>query len=343
MIPQIIAIFKDSYNLIKSGKLFWMSFIIIALFGILFLSISNDQNGLTLFFGLIKINLPLLAKGSMGFKLFYFGIFDKILMGLLLTWIVPILGLISTSTLFPDFMKQGSVDVALSKPITRTNLFTLKYLGGLLFVFLQVGLFSVFLYLCLGIRLNDWSPKLFLIIPIVTLVFSYLYVVNVFWGVLTRTPIISLTLTLMFWFMVWGIQNAEEIMHQFKITQEVKLEQAVKQDATEQQLQKIEDNLEQLKVWHSTVYYIHLAFPKIQETTNLVNRYIVPDSEEFFSEMMGNKNESKPPPLQQNKQVNKKMRDQYNERSLWYVIGSSLVFELIIFAFACMLFCRRDY
>jgi ABC-type transport system involved in multi-copper enzyme maturation permease subunit len=343
MITQIIAILKDSYNLLKSGKLFWMSFALIALFGIVFLSIGNNDKGLTLFFGLVKLNLPMLAEGSMGFKLFYFGIFDTILIGMLLTWIVPILGLISTSTLFPDFMKEGSIDIALSKPISRTKLFTLKYLGGLLFVLLQVSLFSVFLYLCLGIRLNYWSPKLFLVIPIVTLVFSYLYAVNVFWGVLTKTPIISLTLTLMFWFLVWGIQNGEELMNRFTIAYETRVEQTAQQEGSEKQLEQMEKQLEQIKFWHSTVYYIHLAFPKIQETTNLVGRYIVPDSNQFLYKMTARKKKSQPNIFKQEKEINDKLQKNFKARSLWYVIGSSLVFELMVFSIACWLFSRRDY
>lgn len=343
MITQIFAILKDSYNLIKSGKLFWLSFVLIAMFGIIFLSIGSNEKGLTLFFGLFKINLPMLAEGSEGFKMLYFGIFDTILIGVLLTWIVPIMGLISTSTLFPDFMREGSIDIALSKPISRTKLFTLKYLGGLLFVLLQVSLFSVFLYLCMGIRLHDWSPKLFLIIPIVTLVFSYLYVVNVFWGVLTRTPIISLTLTLMFWFVVWGIQTAEEVVNQYKITQEVRIKQIANKEGTEEDFAELQDHLEQVKVWHSTVYYIHLAFPKIQETTNLVSRYIVPDVENFLMKMRAGKEKAESPEFQRHQEIRSKLKDEYKRRSLWYVIGSSLGFELAIFAFACWIFSRRDY
>lgn len=343
MITQIIAIFKDSYNLLKSGKLFWMSFVLIALFGIVFVSIGSNEQGLSLFFGLFKLNIPLLADAGTGFKLFYFGIFDTILIGVLLTWIVPILGLISTSTLFPDFMKEGSIDIALSKPISRVRLFTLKYLGGLLFVLLQVSLFSVFLYLCMGIRLHDWSLKIFLIIPIVTLVFSYVYVVNVFWGVLTRTPIISLSLTLMFWFVVWGIQNAEEVLNKFKINQEIRIESIAIREGQVEKMQKMQEDLAQLEMWHSTIYYIHLGFPKIQETTNLVSRYLVPDADTFMMEMAVGKERAKTNEFKRQKEIQKKLKNKYKARSLWYVIGTSLVFEFLVFACACWIFSRRDY
>lgn len=343
MITQIFAIFKDSYNLLRSGKLFWLSFIIIALFGFVFVSIGNNEKGLALFFGLYNIDIPSLAKGSLGFTMLYSWIFDHIIIGLLLTWIVPILGLISTSTLFPDFMKEGSIDIALSKPISKPQLFALKYLGGLFFVLLQVGLFSIFLYLCLGIRLDNWNPKIFLIIPIVTLVFSYLYVVNVFWGVLTRTPIISLTLTLMFWFLSWAIQNGEEGINQYKTAQEVRLEHMANREGQAEKVKEIQEHLAQVKTWHSTIYYIHLAFPKIQETTNLVSQHIVPDAETFMMEMSVGKKRAKSEQFQRQKEIKNKLKEKYKRRSLWYVIGSSLIFELIVFALACWVFSRRDY
>lgn len=345
MMTQIAAIFRDSYRLIKSGYLFWISFILTAMCGLLLISIGNDEKGLTLFFGLIKFNWPIFAKGQMAFKMLYFHLFDKGLVGFMLTWFVPILGLVSTSTLFPGFMKQGSIDVALSKPISRPGLFALKYLGGLLFVLLQVCFFSLFVYLCLGVRLGEWGLRIFLIIPIVTLVFSYLYVINVLLGVVTRSPVLALVLTLFFWFVVWGVQRAEWVMHQYRVTVETRVENIDRYNLSEEQKMDLRKHLRQVEHVHSIIFYTHLVFPKIQETKDLVTRYVVPDAESFLADEFAKKlkNEDQVKAYERDKQIYDKTKKEQNERSLWYVIGTSLFFEGIVFALACIVFCRRDY
>ena len=103
-------------------------------------------------------------------------------MGVYLTWVAAVLALISTSSMFPDFLTGGSIDLYLSKPIGRVRLFFTKYVSGLMFVALQVSVFAVGSFLVLGWRGHSWEPSLFLAIPIVVIFFSYLYGICVLLG-----------------------------------------------------------------------------------------------------------------------------------------------------------------
>src|SRR5690606_38446317 len=130
-----------------------------------------------------------------------------------LTWIAAILALLSTTSIFPDFLQPGSIDLALSKPNSRPFLFLSKYCGSLLFVILQVAIFTVIIFFIVGFRLNEWNFGLFWAIPLVTLLFSSIYSMNVLFGVMTRSPMAALLLTLTVWALLWVAQRTERVVH----------------------------------------------------------------------------------------------------------------------------------
>ena len=113
--------------------------------------------------------------------------FSTVIVGFWFTWVATLLALVSTAGIFPDFLSSGSVDLFLARPISRLRLFFTKYLAGLLFVTLQVGVFTVLSFLVLGVRAGLWQPGLFIAIPLVVLFFSYLFGICAFLGVWTRS------------------------------------------------------------------------------------------------------------------------------------------------------------
>jgi hypothetical protein len=139
----------------------------------------------------------------------YKWIFSYFVVGGWFTWVATILALISTASIFPEFVAGGAIDLYLSKPIGRLRLFATKYLTGLLFVVPQVTVFTVGSFLVLGLRAGVWEPGLFLAIPIVVLFFSYLFSICVLLGVLTRSTLTAFFLTLVAWFLIWGLNRTD--------------------------------------------------------------------------------------------------------------------------------------
>ena len=43
------------------------------------------------------------------------------------------------------------------------------------------------------------------------------------------------------------------------------------------------------------------------------------------------------------RRVRQRLEDEYTARPLWYVLGTSLLFEAVVLALACWIFARRDY
>jgi hypothetical protein len=135
-----------------------------------------------------------------------------------LSWAANILALISTAGIFPDFLASGSIELTLSKPIGRFRLFLTKYLTGLLFVAIQVSLFTLASFVVIGLRGKVWDAQLFWAIPLVIAFFSYLYSFGVVIALLTRSTMGAFLITLLLWCLIFLVHAAETgILLQFKI------------------------------------------------------------------------------------------------------------------------------
>ncbi|TVQ60999.1 MAG: hypothetical protein EA379_06865 [Phycisphaerales bacterium] len=211
---QTWAILVDSYRLLLAKKLFWATLAISALVVLAFASIGFTEDGISIFFGVTTLEAPEFAKGTALSRALYVGIFTSFIVPIWLAWVATILALVSTTTIYPDFMSEGAIDVVLAKPLHRAKVFFVKYLGSLLFVFAQVGIFCVGVFFAIGFRLGEWNWMLFAAVPLITLFYSFLYCVNVLAGVLWRSGIAALLVTMLFWFALFIVQTSENAMVQ---------------------------------------------------------------------------------------------------------------------------------
>lgn len=384
---QAWAILVDSYRLVLSRKLFWITLIISGLVVLVYASIGFDETGWFFFFGLTHFEDEFIRAGSPWAEGMYLGIFSVVIVGFWLTWAATILALISTAPIFVDFMADGSIDLVLAKPLSRIKLFLVKYLGGLLFVLLQVGLFALGVFLCVGWRVGQWNWSIFSAIPLVVIFFSYLYGFNVLMNVLTRSSLASVLLTILFWFMIWGVQQAESVLNMLKLQSEITANaplpefqpaptvlsndpeappETEEQDEEQLELQRQEfedqlanakrrredakGNLDSLAAWHDGINGILTVVPKTAQTIGLLDRWITTDEEHSLSSMMQGGPRRQERRNAENRERNnpgleaqKKLQDDYNNRSPWYIIGTSLCFEFVMLGFACWLFVRRDF
>ncbi|MEZ6235392.1 MAG: ABC transporter permease [Phycisphaerales bacterium] len=214
MMTQTWAIFVDAYRELNSKKLFWITMVLSGLVVALFACVGIDERSPTF----LWFHIDFLPIDSTMFSpaLLYKLLFLNLGLGVWLTWIATILALISTAPIFPDLIAGGAIETVLSKPISRTRLFLTKYAAGLLFVGLQVGVFTGASFLVIGIRGGAWEPGLFLAVPIVVVFFSYLFAVCAVLGLMTRSTIASLLLTILFWFFLYLLNMADAIFVSFR-------------------------------------------------------------------------------------------------------------------------------
>ncbi|RMD73911.1 MAG: hypothetical protein D6820_17810, partial [Lentisphaerae bacterium] len=221
---QTWALLVDSYRLLLSRKLFWITLVISAVAVLLYASIGFDERGFFLFFGAAHFPSATFRAGSEWATAMYLGIFSYFIVQFWLTWAAALLALMSTAPLFNDFMAEGAIDLVLSKPVGRIRVFFVKYMGGLLFVVIQVAFFAVGVFLCAGWRVGEWNWKVFWAIPLVTIFYSYLYCVMVLMTMITRSTMASFLLTILFWVILWSVNLTERQLNQMRIRYEIAAE-----------------------------------------------------------------------------------------------------------------------
>ena len=368
---QFSAMMVDAYRELNARKLFWVTMAISGAVVLGFGSIGFTEKGTTIVYGLWEIE-SIFTTDSPLTRPFYMGIFSFFIVNIWMTWAATILALVSTTSIYPDFLAGGAIDIVLSKPIGRLKLFIFKYIASLLFVILQVAVFCAGIFLCVGLRLGEWNPKIFLAIPIITIFFSYLFSFNVLTGIVTRSSLTALMLTILFWFSIAGLATAENIIHTIKVEQgitvrenEKKIEDATSRleilgeadtEAKQSRQKRYENEIDRaetrrdeslklettLNKWHRPLQYGMWFLPKTSETVDLLGRALKdPSGLDILAIMEGEGRNNGRSRDRQN--ADRLVREEVESYSLWYVMGTSLAFELIILALAAWIFCRRDF
>ena len=367
---QTLALFIDAYRELNARKMFWITLILSGLVVsvLLIIGVVDNPDATTAFNKQhIKImfwETPIPLPPGMDLEDILKGTFVYMGIGVWLTWAAAILALISTAGIFPDFLSAGAIDLVLHKPIGRLRIFLTKYAGGLLFVALQVTVFSTAAFLIVGLRAGAWEPAFFLSIPLVVAFFSFLFCVSVLIGTLTRSAITSLLVTMLFWLMIFAFNVADVELSKPRVTNEIyveKLEERLVELRTatdsnskiripvvEKELVEATEARETWEKWHNLIVGIKTALPKTGETISLLERQLI-ERADLPDTNSDNKNNL--PPITskmavvgvRSTDVIKRIEDIYLNRSVAWIIGTSLIFEAFILSIACWIFCRRDY
>jgi hypothetical protein len=113
--------------------------------------------------------------------------------------------IIWTAGFLPTFLDPNHATVLLAKPVPRWSLLLGKILGVLAFVFLQATFFVVGTWLALGISTGVFDARYLLTIPVLLLHFAAFYSFSAMLAVWTRSTVVCVFGTLLFWVMCWGM------------------------------------------------------------------------------------------------------------------------------------------
>jgi len=384
------AMLLDAYRELNAKRLFWITLAISGLVAAVFAFVGITDEGIRVITW--DVPFPGLNAKVISPDTFYKLMFVNFGVGFWLAWLASILALVSTAGIFPSFISGGTIDLVLAKPIGRLPLFLLKYLTGLLFVALQVAAFTTAAFLVMGVRGGTWEPAVFLAIPIVVVFFSYLFAVCALLGLLTRSTIAALLLTLLFWLLIFAVHSVEsttlmfktmaeeeaqaterhiEIMQQ-RLDRHIELDEkstgendhrtrTIDQIQTRiaerrQELQSTRDTAETLDTVHWYAYGVKSILPKTAETIALLERALIDLSElpmensdaasQQENTMMtadGQLEQELQSDPSTDEQAQREVMKAFRDRSIWWVMGTSLLFECLVLALGAWLFCRRDF
>ncbi|MFM7479750.1 MAG: ABC transporter permease [Planctomycetota bacterium] len=358
---QTMAIFLSAYRELSARRLFWLALVINVLVVALFASLGINEQGIS-FFGW-TFDSPFYNSTTTSPETFYKSLFVALGVDWWLGLIATLLALVTTCGIIPDLVAPGSIDLLLAKPIGRARLFLTKYATGLLFAALQVCVFSLASFAAIGLRGGVWEWGLFLAVPIVTFFYSLLYCICALVGMLTKSSVASLILTLLAWTVIFSVNLSESIVVAGRIANsletaaiEKELAAGVTQDGSEP---LAEDDLEALRTdlqkakdnrtdWDRAYFWFHgikSFVPKTGDTLELLDRWLLasasmptrdPDSERGPQRAFG-------PRRVKRGEYERALKDEERSRSIAWVLGTSAAFEAGILLLATVVFVRRDY
>lgn len=152
---------------------------------------------------------------SLGFGLFKFEVTknrtDSIkliqlwLAGILADTAGVLLALLWTAGFLPTFLEPHAITVLLAKPAPRWSILAGKYAGVVLFVALQSVLFVAGTWFALGFATGVWDGSYWFAVPLLVANFAVFYAFSGLLAVCTRSTVVSVFGTLLFWLLCWAM------------------------------------------------------------------------------------------------------------------------------------------
>ncbi|MBV9122806.1 MAG: ABC transporter permease [Planctomycetes bacterium] len=230
-----------------------------------------------LFFGALPMSI---WTGPLGNQLHFV---EDYLVGWLGAGIAMLVSTIITAFFIPNMLRKGTVDLLLVKPIHRTTLLIYKFLGGLLFMFLNTVFIVVGIWLVLGLRSGLWAPGFLVTIFILTFEFAIFYAVSTLFGVLTRSPIVAILVTCFAWAVLFGVGYGYRFIDATRQIPSLEPEAASagpeSPEEKSAQVQRSEPRREKLfPNWvYVTADVVHFVLPRLKDLDALMTKLIVRD------------------------------------------------------------------
>ncbi len=114
-----------------------------------------------------------------------------------------LLAIFSTAGFVPAMLEKGTIDLYLSKPISRAQLIIGKYLGAVLTVLINISFIIIGIWIIIAIKFGSWDPSFLWAVFTITFTFAVLYSIIILFNVITRGSIAGMMLAY-FTFLILG-------------------------------------------------------------------------------------------------------------------------------------------
>lgn len=370
---MLMAVLQDSLRLLKSRSLFWLSLVLSVLAaGALFATYSFNDQGVR-FFWFDTWQNPALKAGTPGSRAFIAAIFNGVYVRFWLSWGAIILAVLSTSSILPDFLGSGAVELSLSKPIGRVRLLAYKILGAVLFALLQTLVGVIVAYLLVGLKFDIWLHGMLWAIPLITLQFVYVYSFSALLAVVTRSTLACVIGTILFGLAIFVVQfSSNRLLETVEasrsiIRQNTEIVESIKERAASQnrELNASEKNrikgreeasaseqktVDSFDDWSKYLRTGELIIPKTNDIRIIVANLAEAPVGGELADILGAGREGgfRPPDMDEEEWDQTRKASDDAERALrdvktWKSIGTSSASCLVIFGIAAFLFRRRDF
>ncbi len=179
----IIIQFTIRESLARKTFLFFAGVTVLVLLGaLLFFSLINFDT-------LMGLSQSTIADGSMGERI------NAIVLTIIISPLANLcllLAIFSSASFVPVMLEKGNIDLFLSKPISRVQLLIGKYLGVVLYVFINIFILVFGVWLIISIKFGYWDASFLTLSLMITFAFAVLYALILFFGVITKSSILGM-------------------------------------------------------------------------------------------------------------------------------------------------------
>lgn len=121
-----------------------------------------------------------------------------------------LLGVFATAGIIPNTLEKGTIDLFLSKPVSRAEILTGRYLGGGLIVFLNTAFFVTGAWLIISIKTGYWNTPFLAVMGTVTVSYLILAAAMMILGISTRSSAATIIIVFFFIYLVAPILQSRE-------------------------------------------------------------------------------------------------------------------------------------
>ncbi len=118
--------------------------------------------------------------------------------------------LISASSFITSMVDKGTIDLLISKPVSRFKILTAKYIGSTLFVAASIVFLIGSIWLILSLKSGYWNAGFLFTIISLTFAFAVMYSISIFIGLTTQSSIISILVNFFLIFVFCPVLSARE-------------------------------------------------------------------------------------------------------------------------------------
>jgi ABC-type transport system involved in multi-copper enzyme maturation permease subunit len=105
------------------------------------------------------------------------------------------ISLFSVSSVFPDMLKKGNIDLLLSKPSSRSKIFFQRYLGAMTAVSFNVFYIILFSWIILSAKFDIWNFRLIISGFVIMVFFFNIFALMAMTAMFIKNSVISLMMT----------------------------------------------------------------------------------------------------------------------------------------------------
>jgi len=118
--------------------------------------------------------------------------------------------LISASSFIPSMVEKGTIDLLISRPISRFSILISKFIGAILFVATSMVFLIGSIWLILSLKSGYWNFAFLFSIVTLTVAFAIMYSITVYIGLSTQSSIIAILVNFFLIFVLCPILSARE-------------------------------------------------------------------------------------------------------------------------------------